>query len=912
MNKYAKYMLCSMSVLGMTMLASCMGIEEEILKELKPSDSESTDDEEDEAKAGEDMVLSYELNDTFSYLFDENSDGYKISSLANKSLKTITIPERVIEIGEKAFDDSKNLKTICISNTVKSIGRHAFDNCNGLENIYYNGTIEDWLNIKFFDYASNPMRYANNFYILDSNGDISFNDNKYTLLTKLVIPECVSEIKEYQFYRCKSITSVTLHQGITKIGKGAFSGCYRLFEIYNMSSLDIHEGYENNGEIAQHARVIHTDINEESVITILDNGLVFAYTNSLGYLLGYIGIKTSINLPETFTYNDMIVEEYAINDYAFNGCKSLTNINLAESITRIGSASFMGCVGLKSIEIPDSVKYIGENAFEGCTSLESATLSNSITSINNGLFYGCSSLKEISIPDNVLSIGNAAFEGCMSLLNVVIPASCKSIGYAAFYDCRRLMSITLGEGVETIGFLAFDGCARLVEIYNLSSLYIVPHTTSNGCVGKYAYKIHTSLKEKSITTIDSNGFMFAYTNNRGYLIGYNGDECDLTLPEGFSFENATIDSYYINDYAFWDMDSIKSINIGDSVEQIGNAAFWSCDNLKTVEISDSCKSIGDNAFCDCINLKTITLPNIKAINSYTFYNCESLENITLPNTLETIGYSAFYGCSSLINIIIPSNVKSIRNYAFRGCSKLIEIYNLSDLTIKAHSTMNGYLGYSALAIHSSLSNDSIIVVSEDMFVFAIYDDISYLVGYFGEDRSITLPKSFIYNGNEIKEYSIYKEAFLNNKELEEVFIPSSVIRIEEKAFSGCIGLKNVYIESGTTTIGQYAFSGCISLYDIALPEGVKNIGSHAFEGCMFLQSITIPKTLLSIGGFAFNNCLNLKEIYYTGDKEMFNLLTIGGKNVAIYSAEQYYYSEIKPEIMGNYWYYKDNSRSIWE
>ena len=55
-----------------------------------------------------------------------------------------------------------------------------------------------------------------------------------------------------------------------------------------------------------------------------------------------------------------------IGNRAFNLCRSLTNINIPNSVTTIGEQAFWGCDSLTSINIPNSVTMIGDSAFWGC------------------------------------------------------------------------------------------------------------------------------------------------------------------------------------------------------------------------------------------------------------------------------------------------------------------------------------------------------------------------------------------------------------------------------------------------------------------------------------------------------------------------------------------------------------------
>ena len=55
-----------------------------------------------------------------------------------------------------------------------------------------------------------------------------------------------------------------------------------------------------------------------------------------------------------------------IGNRAFNLCRSLTNINIPNSVTTIGEQAFWGCDSLTNINIPNSVTMIGDSAFWGC------------------------------------------------------------------------------------------------------------------------------------------------------------------------------------------------------------------------------------------------------------------------------------------------------------------------------------------------------------------------------------------------------------------------------------------------------------------------------------------------------------------------------------------------------------------
>ena len=79
--------------------------------------------------------------------------------------------------------------------------------------------LEAWCKIDFGSYEANPLYYAHNLYL---------NNEK---VTNLVIPNTLTQIKNYAFYYCSSLTSITIPKGVTSIGNYAFYGCTKLCTI---------------------------------------------------------------------------------------------------------------------------------------------------------------------------------------------------------------------------------------------------------------------------------------------------------------------------------------------------------------------------------------------------------------------------------------------------------------------------------------------------------------------------------------------------------------------------------------------------------------------------------------------------------------------------------------------------------
>jgi hypothetical protein len=213
---------------------------------------------------------------------------------------------------------------------VTFIDYYAFENCSNLENVYISD-LEAWCNIEFYDSFANPLYNGANLYL---NGN---------LVKDLVIPDSVAEIRD-AFSGCSSLESVTIPDGMTSTGIGAFMYCT------NLTSVTI----------------------PDSVTSIGSN--TFRGCSSL----------TSVTIPDSVT---------SIYGYAFYDCTSLTDITIPDSVTEIGSYAFAKCSSLTSITIPDGVTEIGFSAFRYCDNLTSVTFKDTA-----GWKYGWEEI-EIDVTD---------------------------------------------------------------------------------------------------------------------------------------------------------------------------------------------------------------------------------------------------------------------------------------------------------------------------------------------------------------------------------------------------------------------------------------------------------------------------------------------------------------------------------
>ena len=167
-------------------------------------------------------------------------------------------------------------------------------------------------------------------------------------LSDIVIPDSVTSIGIGAFSNCSSLSNIVIPDSVTSIGEVAFYGCSSLKYISIPKSVICLNGnpfVEWDGKLEC---LSPNFVYEDDVLFNKDKSRIISFRNQ--------NIESFV-IPSSVT---------SIGDWAFSGCRSLSEIVISSSVTIIGDSAFSSCYSLSEIVIPSSVTSIGDNAFYNC------------------------------------------------------------------------------------------------------------------------------------------------------------------------------------------------------------------------------------------------------------------------------------------------------------------------------------------------------------------------------------------------------------------------------------------------------------------------------------------------------------------------------------------------------------------
>lgn len=438
--------------------------------------------------------------------------------------------------------------------------------------------------------------------------------------------------------------------------------------------------------------------------------------------------------------------------------------------------------------------------------------------------------------------------------------------YTTFRNNTTIEKVTLPQ-IPIVIYNAFEFCSNLKEVVN--SQYITKCTT--GAFGATALK-----------TID--------LSNCEYVGGFDGSKNLETVI----LKKCTT----IEERAFINCSSLKSLGETSSVKNLGYEAFRGCTNLSKIELP-ICTNIGSRAFYDCYSLTKIYIPACTTIGESTFYSC-GLKEVVLSESITELPSDLFNCCNNLTTINL-SNITKISSSAFRYCSSLTKI----SLPICTSIAQGAFEGCNSLKeINLPICNtigDAVFVDCNSLTDITLSDKINTI----GKDAFGTIEKVTI-NATKVPSFGggLYNTIILVPKDALNSYktadnwkeYAGKILAIGEKtdydvtttALDNTPGLLQQLDRDKLNNIVTLKVSGTINGYDIMLfrnkmdnlhhldlsdADIVANpyeyyegycthdsiIENNAFTNLDKLITVKCPKSVKQIAS-AFNFCQNLKTI----------------------------------------------------
>lgn len=285
-------------------------------------------------------------------------------------------------------------------------------------------------------------------------------------------------------------------------------------------------------------------------------------------------------------------------------------------------------------------------------------------------------------------------------------------------------------------------------------------------------------------------------------------------------ESAKLISYEGKDKKLEIPNKIKGV----PVTEIGAYAFGSQmypqRTIEEIIVTNNVKTLGEGAFAYCSALKKITLPEkLKELPRYVFSNSYELEKVEVPVSVKRIGAFAF-ATTSIKKLELPKGITKIGEAAFAGCFELTDLkfveknkkYKIEDNVLFTAD------GKKLLACPGNNKTSYVIPEGvEEICDYAFY-------GAYEEPFP----------------YSLYAEGSSTFGTLEdfpglrEITFPSTLKRIGDGAFLGCIGFKKIVFPDSLDSIGHFAFASVMyqqgeTIDEICVGKNVW-IGEMAFDG----------------------------------------------------------------------------------
>ncbi len=370
---------------------------------------------------------------------------------------------------------------------------------------------------------------------------------------------------------------------------------------------------------------------------------------------------------------------------------------------------------------------------------------------------------------------------------------------------------------------------------------------NNGCFeGVFNGNGHT-ISNLKVNSSDEGACGLFYELNGATVSNLNLENCSFNAYRRAGAICAVTNNSAIFDITITDSEIVTNFrSAGGIASQAESTTITDCEISGTRIASkqeDACGIIGTD-FDIIVENCEIYDTEIIARNCAAIFSDGTEDNCVYENViLKAWGY---LGLSDNVNVYLNSD-----NY---DCASLL-VYENDKITL------NPYIG----EIAEVSSDEAIVTKSGDIYEID-------LNGNTRADIWVT------YEPFDVNYFSFSYDILTNEVELIYYYNYEDVTATEI-IFPSKIGLLTV-----TSISSDFSIESVAPIKSIVWAEGIEMIPSFMFMSFTDLETVTIPDSVKYIGYGAFLACENIKDVYYGGTEEQWNLLRIGSVNESIKNA----------------------------
>lgn len=271
-------------------------------------------------------------------------------AFAKTACTDFSLPDRVTEIGEGAFESCHNFRTLNLPRDLKKIGNRAFYDC----------LLSGELNI-----AYNVMEI----------GDYAFSG--CTSLTKLSLTSSLQRIGANAFNGCKNLKcELAIPSTVTEIGDGAFKECSNLYGTLTLPA-----------NLKKIGSKTFQNCNSFTGTLVIPNSVTEIGQEAFSDCSRFTGLSLPNNLRK-------------IEFGAFARCTNLTGrLSIPETVKEIGSYAFYNCTGFTGdFVLPSALESIGTDAFANTQDKNRLVFQSLPKGMQNG-YHDCKMRRYVNLSD---------------------------------------------------------------------------------------------------------------------------------------------------------------------------------------------------------------------------------------------------------------------------------------------------------------------------------------------------------------------------------------------------------------------------------------------------------------------------------------------------------------------------------